>query len=101
MMVRNEQNMAIPKDARISLDPESIPKKWYNIAADLKGLKPMIDPVTGDPVGEDAFKPIFCDAVIRQEFSKERYIDIPEEVRDALVSLNRPSVLQRATRLEK
>lgn len=43
-MSKNRINMAIPKDARISLDPESIPKKWYNIAADLKGLQPMIDP---------------------------------------------------------
>lgn len=93
--------MAIPKDARISLDPESIPKKWYNIAADLKGLKPMIDPKTKEPVKEEAFKPIFCDTIIKQEFSTERYIDIPEEVRDALVNLNRPQVLQRATRLEK
>ena len=93
--------MAIPKDARIQLSPEDIPKRWYNIAADLPNLQPMIHPVTKEPVKEEDFKAIFCDDIIKQELSKERYIDIPEEVRDALISLNRPSPLQRAYRLEK
>ncbi len=93
--------MAIPKDARIQLSPEDIPKRWYNIAADLPNLKPMINPVTKEPVKPEEMKAIFCDPIIKQEFSKERYIDIPEEVRDALISLNRPSPLQRAYRLEK
>nr|WP_235584989.1 hypothetical protein [Candidatus Methanomethylophilus sp. 1R26] len=75
--------MAIPKDARIGLNPEDIPKKWYNMAADLPNLKPMINPVTKEPVKAEEFKAIFCDPIIKQELSKERYIDIPEEVRDA------------------
>ncbi len=93
--------MSIPKDARISLSPEEIPKKWYNIAADLPGLKPMINPATKEPVKPADFEPIFCDTIIKQELSTERYIDIPEEVRDNLIYLNRPSPLQRAYRLEK
>ncbi|MDD2626045.1 MAG: TrpB-like pyridoxal phosphate-dependent enzyme [Candidatus Methanomethylophilus sp.] len=93
--------MAIPKDARITLSPEEIPKKWYNIAADLPNLKPMIHPVTKEPVKPADFEAIFCKPIIEQELSKERYIDIPEEVRDNLMALNRPSPLQRAYRLEK
>ncbi|MDC7950525.1 TrpB-like pyridoxal phosphate-dependent enzyme [Methanomassiliicoccaceae archaeon COG_1] len=93
--------MAIPKDARIGLSPEDIPKRWYNMAADVPDLKPMIDPATKEPATKEDFRAIFCDRIIDQEFSRERYIDIPEEVRDALVSLNRPSPLQRAYRLEK
>jgi len=93
--------MAIPKDARIGLSPEDIPKRWYNLAADLKGLQPMIDPVTKEPVKEEGLEAIFCKEIIRQEMSKERYIDIPEDVRDNLIYLNRPSPLQRAYRLER
>lgn len=93
--------MAIPKDARIGLSPEDIPKRWYNLAADLDDLKPMIDPVTKEPVKAKDLEAIFCKEVISQEMSKERYIDIPEEVRDNLIYLNRPSPLQRAYRLER
>lgn len=93
--------MAIPKDARITLDIEEIPKQWYNLAADLKGLQPPLNPSTGKPATPEDFAPIFCKPIIEQEGSTQRWIDIPEEVRDAFVSLNRPSPLQRAYRLEK
>ncbi len=93
--------MAIPKDARITLDAEEIPKRWYNLAADLPGLQPPLNPVTKEPARPEDFEQIFCKEIIRQEGSTERYIDIPEEVRDNLISLNRPSPLQRAYRLEK
>ena len=94
--------MAIPKDARITLDPEEIPKRWYNLAADLpEPLAPPLNPVTKEPAKPEDFAEIFCKPIIQQEGSTERYIDIPEEVRDALVNLNRPSPLQRAYRLEK
>lgn len=93
--------MAIPKDARIGLSPEDIPRRWYNLAAELKELQPMIDPVTREPVKAEDMEAIFCKEVIRQELSKERFIDIPEEIRDNLIYLNRPSPLQRAYRLEK
>ena len=93
--------MAIPKDARINLSPEDIPKKWYNLAAELPDLKPPLNPGTGKVAKPEDFSPIFCKEIIRQEGSRERYIDIPEEVRDNLIYLNRPAPLQRAYRLEK
>ena len=94
--------MAIPKDARITLDPEEIPKRWYNLAADLpEPLAPPLNPVTKEPAKPEDFASIFCKPIIQQEASMERYIDIPEEVRDNLINLNRPSPLQRAYRLEK
>ena len=94
-------HMAIPKDARIGLSPEDIPKRWYNLAADLPNLKPPLNPGTGEPAKPEDVEPIFCKEIIRQEGSTERYIDIPEEVRDNLIYLNRPAPLQRAYRLEK
>ena len=93
--------MTIPFDARINLTPEDIPKRWYNLAADLPGLKPPLNPGTGEVAKPEDFEPIFCKEIIRQEGSTERYIDIPEEVRDNLIYLNRPAPLQRAYRLEK
>jgi tryptophan synthase beta chain len=93
--------MAIAKDIRIDLPPEGIPKKWYNLAADVGKLEPPLNPGTKKPASPEDFSAIFCKEIIRQEGSTERYIDIPEEVRDNLVHLNRPSTLQRAVRLEK
>lgn len=93
--------MAIPKDVRIDLSPEDIPKRWYNLAADIGELKPPLNPGTREPAKPEDFDPIFCKEIIRQEGSTERYIDIPEEVRDRLIYLNRPAPLQRAYRLEK
>lgn len=93
--------MAIPKDARIALDREQIPKQWYNLAADVPGLKPPLNPVTGEPAKPEDFAQIFCKPIIEQEGSVKRFIDIPEEVRDNLIYLNRPAPLQRAYRLER
>ena len=91
----------IPKDARVSLDVEEIPKRWYNLAADVPGLEPPLNPVTGEPTKPEDFSQIFCKEIVRQEGSTRRFIDIPEEVRDNLIQLNRPSYLQRAYRLER
>ena len=94
--------MTLPKDIHTSLDVEELPKKWYNLAADLPGrLKPPLNPKTMEPVRPDELSSLFCDEIIKQEMSTERFIDIPGEVRDNLVHLCRPSVLQRAYRLEK
>ena len=93
--------MAIPKDARITLDSEQIPKQWYNLAADVPNLQPPLNPATGKPAKPEDFSPIFCKPIIEQEGSTKRFIDIPEEVRDNLIYLNRPAPLQRAYRLEK
>ncbi len=94
--------MSIKKDARINLPIESIPKKWYNLAADLKKpLDPPLNPRTMKPAVPEDFEPLFCKEIIRQEGTTKRYVDIPEEVRDNFVYLNRPAPLQRACRLEE
>jgi len=86
---------------KILLDEEQIPKRWYNVQADLPSpLDPPLHPATHKPVGPDDLKAIFPMELIRQEVTTDRYIDIPEEVRDVL-RLWRPSPLYRAHRLEK
>ncbi len=83
------------------LDETKIPTAWYNIQADLKvPLAPTLHPGTGQPVGPDDLAPLFPMALIMQEVSTERYIDIPDEVRD-IYRQWRPSPLFRARRLEK
>ena len=92
----------IPKDAAIRLSPEDIPKKWYNLMADLpKRPAPPMNPHTGKPTTYKDLSPLFCDSILKQEASTERYIRIPEKVRENLIYLNRPEPLQRAYRLEK
>ncbi len=74
---------------------------WYNIAADLPVPPlPPLHPGTGQPIGPDDLAPLFPMALIGQEVSAEREIEIPEPVRDAY-RLYRPSPLYRAHRLER
>jgi tryptophan synthase beta chain len=83
------------------LDESRMPKAWYNIAADLPvPLPPPLHPGTLQPLGPSDLAPIFPNAIIAQEMSTERYIDIPEPVREVLCQW-RPSPLFRARRLEK
>ncbi|MCZ2415650.1 MAG: TrpB-like pyridoxal phosphate-dependent enzyme [Burkholderiales bacterium] len=83
------------------LDESRIPKRWYNIQADLpKPLAPVLHPGTMKPIGPDDLAPLFPMALIMQEVTTEREIDIPEPVRD-IYRLWRPSPLFRARRLEK
>ncbi len=83
------------------LDERDLPKSWYNIAADLpEPLPPVLHPGTKQPIGPADLAPLFPDAVIEQEVSCEREIEIPEPVRD-IYRLWRPSPLFRARRLEK
>jgi len=89
------------KKTKIILDENEIPKKWYNIQADLKTpLDPPLNPQTKKPIGPDDLKAIFPMGLIAQEVSQERYITIPDEVRE-IYRLWRPSPLIRARRLEK
>ena len=85
---------------KILLDETEIPKQWYNIVADLEN--PPAPPLGPDykPIGPDALAAIFPMALIEQEVSSQRWIDIPDEVRD-IYSMWRPSPLIRAHRLEK
>ena len=82
--------------------PESeIPERWYNMAADLpKAPPPPLHPGTHEPIGPEALAPLFPMELIKQEVSQERYIDIPDEVRE-VYKLWRPTPLIRARRLEK
>src|SRR5450830_492335 len=83
------------------LDESRIPKVWYNLAADLpKPLPPVLHPGTQNPLGPDDLAPLFPMALIMQEVSTEREIEIPEPVRDVYRQW-RPSPLYRARRLEK
>ncbi|NLZ29457.1 MAG: TrpB-like pyridoxal phosphate-dependent enzyme, partial [Methanomicrobiales archaeon] len=85
---------------KILLDEGEMPKRWYNIQADLiEPLDPPLHPATGNVITPDDLQHIFPMELIRQEMSRERYIDIPAEVRDIL-TLWRPSPLYRARRLE-
>lgn len=85
---------------KILLNEKDIPKSWYNIAADLpQPPPPVLHPGTGQPVGPDDLAPLFPMAIIMQEVSAERYIPIPEPVRNILRQW-RPSPLHRARRLE-
>ena len=82
------------------LDESELPKQWYNIQADLKGLKPSLNPRTQELVGPQDLTPIFPMGLIAQEVSQERYIDIPEEVQEKYRSF-RATPLCRAYELEK
>jgi tryptophan synthase beta chain len=89
------------KDKRVILSKTEMPKKWYNIVADLPvPLKPTISPRTMKPATPDDFTPIFPMGIIEQEVSEKDFIEIPEEVMEAL-SIWRPTPLVRATNLEK
>jgi len=93
--------VAYPKQTKFVLDENRMPKAWYNIAADLPWPQsPALNPQTGQPLGPDDLAPLFPMALIGQEVSTEREIEIPEPVRDAY-RLYRPSPLYRAHRLEK
>ena len=86
---------------KITLDENELPKRWYNIAADLPTpLDPPLNPQTKEPITPDDLSAIFPMSLIKQEMSTDRWIDIPSEVRD-IYALWRPTPLYRAMRLEK
>jgi tryptophan synthase beta chain len=89
------------RQTKFVLDESRIPRAWYNIAADLPvAPSPYLHPATLEPIGPDDLAPLFPMALIGQEVSTEREIEIPEPVRDAY-RLYRPSPLYRAYRLEQ
>ncbi|MBU2498933.1 MAG: TrpB-like pyridoxal phosphate-dependent enzyme [Proteobacteria bacterium] len=86
---------------KIFLPESELPRQWYNIMADMPTpMEPPLHPGTGQPVGPDDLAPIFPMALIEQEVSQERFIDIPEEVLEKYL-LWRPTPLYRALSLEK
>ena len=83
------------------LEESKMPKTWYNIAADLpKPMEPPLHPGTLKPIGPDDLAPLFPMALIGQEVSQDREIEIPEPVRE-IYKQWRPSPLYRARKLEK
>jgi len=86
---------------RFDLPQSAIPTRWYNIQADLpRPLPAVLHPGTKQPVGPADLAPLFPMELIGQEVSRERFIEIPEEVRE-IYKLWRPTPLLRARRLEK
>jgi len=80
----------------------SIPKFWYNIAPDLpRPVPPPIDPIDSEESLVDRLREILPHTLIDQEFSFERHIEIPGEVRAGYASVGRPTPLIRARRLEE
>jgi tryptophan synthase beta chain len=89
------------KTTKIFLIEKEMPEKWYNIQADMPNpTLPPLHPGTKQPIGPADLAPLFPMELIKQEVSKERWIDIPDEVRD-VYKLWRPSPLYRAYNLEK
>ena len=83
------------------LDEDDLPTQWYNVIPDLpEPPPPPLHPGTREPVGPADLAPLFPQALIAQEVTTDRYVDIPEEVRE-VYRLWRPSPLFRARRLEK
>src|SRR5437762_7378496 len=86
---------------KFQLDEKDIPTKWYNIQADFKTpAPPVLHPGTKQPIGPAELAPLFPMELIKQEVSRERWIEIPEPVRDAY-KVWRPTPLIRALGLEK
>ncbi len=86
---------------KVTLQPEDLPKNWYNIQHDLpEPLPPPLDPGTLKPMSPEPLLRLFAKECVMQEVSTDEYIPIPEEVREAYLRLGRPSPLYRATRLE-
>jgi tryptophan synthase beta chain len=83
------------------LNEDQLPEVWYNIQADLpEPLPPLVRPDSGKPVEQADLSPLFPDALIAQETSQQREIEIPGPVRD-IYRQWRPAPLFRARRLEK
>ncbi len=86
---------------KILLRADQLPRKWYNVAADIKEhLVPPLDPSTGQPMDPGKLSILFAKTLIEQEVSTDRWIDIPEPVLDQY-AVFRPTMLIRARQLEE
>jgi tryptophan synthase beta chain len=91
----------VDNQVKYVLQESELPQQWYNVIPDLPSPPPPpLHPGTREPVGPEDLAPLFPMALIAQEVSPERFIDIPEPVRD-VYRLWRPTPLFRARRLEK
>lgn len=86
---------------KIMIEENEIPTHWYNILADMKVQPdPTLQPENRQPVTRDYYADLYPQGCIEQEFSTERWIEIPEEVRN-IYKIWRPTPLVRAHRLEQ
>src|SRR5262252_8209578 len=89
------------RQVKYVLQESELPRHWYNVITDLPSPPPPpLHPGTRQPVGPDDLAPLFPAALIAQEVSPERFIDIPDPVVD-VYRLWRPTPLFRARRLER
>lgn len=89
------------KTKKILLNENQIPRCWYNIAADMPNLpQPLINPQTSKELTKEQMSMLFAKELVEQEFSRERWIEIPDVVRD-LYKQYRPTPLVRAYDLER
>ncbi len=87
--------------SRFTLPQKDIPERWYNLLADFpEPLPPPLHPGTKQPVTPDLMTRLFPENIVAQEMSPERWIEIPDAVRE-IYALWRPTPLLRATRLER
>ena len=87
------------QQTKYTLSEQEMPTSWYNILPDLpEPLPPLLHPVTKEPT--QLPPPLFAAELNKQEFSQERYIEIPEELQQ-IYRMWRPTMLHRAYRLEK
>ena len=85
---------------KVLLEEHEIPRQWYNLAADLPSpMQPPLGP-TGQPIRPEMLAPVFPMNIIEQEVSRERWIDIPDEILEMLYRW-RPTPLHRAVFLER
>ncbi|RME94138.1 MAG: TrpB-like pyridoxal phosphate-dependent enzyme, partial [Bacteroidetes bacterium] len=89
------------KNRKILLADNELPEHWYNVVADMPNKPlPPLHPATHEPIGPDALAPLFPMELIKQEVSTEKWIEIPDEVRD-IYRMWRSTPLFRAYNLEK
>ncbi len=97
----NFKNNTTMKNKKFCLSEAQMPTQWYNIVADMPNKPlPPLHPATKQPVTKEQMSAIFAEELIDQEMSTERFIDIPDEVRD-LYRIWRPTPLVRAYGLEQ
>ncbi len=97
---RKSLEKEIVEQIKVVLDESEIPRQWYNVAADMPSpAEPPLGP-DGQPLKPEALAAIFPQALIEQEMSTQRWIDIPAPVLEK-IALYRPTALFRARNLEK
>ncbi len=92
---------AAPMELRSIQSPDILPSSWYNILADLPDELPPMRLPNGQVVEKPMLKQLFASALVEQEFSKQRYIEIPGKLREKYLELGRPTPLLRAKNLEE